>query len=310
MKKVLWISVFIAVLMGMGIQGASADVTQGLVAHYPFNGDAEDATGNGNDCFVVGAYLTTDANGNSQSAYGFDGSGDYLDCTAGSSLDITDYITVTAWIKPASDLTDWVVIVARWSGVTDQELFGLYTNSLYEVAGEITTLGGGMVKVSNGNVVTPGEWQHVGMVYDTVANTFTLYRNGVQLWQWGGLYYGGTPQMPTVDNNLTIGAVKREALYNYFDGSIDDVRIYNRALTESEMVELYANGSSDGIDPDGGETCTNGGSGSVSSTLDIHLPSLIYTTPLGTMDIWVDLEYYGEGPNGEILWKLKEYGQN
>lgn len=48
----------------------------------------------------------------------------------------------------------------------------------------------------------------------------------------------------------------------------------------------------------------------VSSNLDIHIPSLIFSDPSTTLNLWANFEYYGQGPNGELLWKLKDYGDN
>jgi len=56
--------------------------------------------------------------------------------------------------------------------------------------------------------------------------------------------------------------------------------------------------------------CTSAEAGTVNSDLDIHMPSLNYQTLFGTQSIWVDFEYYGTGPNGELLWKLKDGGVN
>ena len=57
---------------------ASADLTTGLVAHYPFDGNASDVTGNGHDGTVTGATLGADRHGNAGMAYSFDGDEDYV----------------------------------------------------------------------------------------------------------------------------------------------------------------------------------------------------------------------------------------
>jgi hypothetical protein len=48
--------------------------------------------------------------------------------------------------------------------------------------------------------------------------------------------------------------------------------------------------------------------GTINSNLDIHIPTLIYTTPAGTYNFWLDLEFYGKGSNSEFLWEIKKYG--
>jgi Concanavalin A-like lectin/glucanases superfamily len=234
-KTIVHFYFFLTLILGFA-QLSLADLNDGLVAYYPFIGNAADETGNGNDCLVLGATLTAGYNGNNAAAYHFDGINDYLDCLATSSLDISSALTVSAWINPAGVPDDWKVVVARWSGFQDQELFGLYINSILEVGGEISTRGGGLLRVSDQNVIVPFEWQHVAMVYDTNSHIFRLFRNGVLLYEWGGLFFGGTPEMPLVDTDLTIGVVKRNGLFHYSHGSIDDVRIYNRALSDFEIA--------------------------------------------------------------------------
>ena len=303
MKTIVHFYVLAALVLGFA-QLSLADLNDGLVAHYPFAGNATDATGNGNDCQVFGATLTAGYNGNNSAAYYFDGIDDYLNCLATSSLDISAALTVSAWINPAGVPDDWKAVVARWSGFQDQELFGLYINSILEVGGEITTRGGGLVRVFDQNVIVPSEWQHVAMVYDTNSHMFRLFRNGVLLYEWGGLFFGGTPEMPLVDTDLTIGVVKRDELWHHFRGSIDDVRIYNRALTNSEIAQLYQ--SNDGNE-DG--SCRQA-VGVISNNLNIHVPFLEFQSASGPLSFWVDFDYYGVGPNGELLWKLKNIGQN
>ena len=77
-----------------------ADLSDGLQAYYPFNGNANDESGNENDGTVSGAYLTNDRFGNSNSAYCFDGSDDFIEINDSNSLDIglSDY-SIVAWIK-------------------------------------------------------------------------------------------------------------------------------------------------------------------------------------------------------------------
>jgi hypothetical protein len=77
-----------------------ADLKDGLVAYYPFNGDAKDESGNENDGTVNGATLTEDRFGNKKSAYGFDGIDDYIQVAHNSSLNATPTgFSISTWIK-------------------------------------------------------------------------------------------------------------------------------------------------------------------------------------------------------------------
>ncbi len=60
----------------------------------------------------------------------------------------------------------------------------------------------------------------------------------------------------------------------------------------------------------GTTSCTSAEAGTISANLDVHMPSLDYQGIFGKQNLWVDFEYYGEGSNGELLWKLKDYGAN
>ncbi|KPA15373.1 protein containing Fibrinogen, alpha/beta/gamma chain, partial [Candidatus Magnetomorum sp. HK-1] len=75
------------------------EIFKGLVAYYPFNGNANDESGNGNDGEVHGAALTEDRFGNLNKAFVFDGDNDYINVKDSSSLDISSTITISCWIK-------------------------------------------------------------------------------------------------------------------------------------------------------------------------------------------------------------------
>ena len=70
-------------------------VTEGLLAYYPFDGNANDTSGNGSVASVVGATLTADRDGNSNQAYFFDGIGDYIKCSIGAY----EEVSVSLWYR-------------------------------------------------------------------------------------------------------------------------------------------------------------------------------------------------------------------
>ncbi len=72
--------------------------TDGLVAWYPFNGNANDESGNGNNGSVSGASITSDRNGN-QSAFHFNGNGNQVNIPYSSSLSPTEEVSVAAWCR-------------------------------------------------------------------------------------------------------------------------------------------------------------------------------------------------------------------
>ena len=80
-----------------------ADLNDGLVAYYPFNGNANDESGNGRDGIVFGATLTEDQAGQANSAYEFDGIDDYI--SFGSSFPDMDEMTLSIWLYQPSNET-------------------------------------------------------------------------------------------------------------------------------------------------------------------------------------------------------------
>ena len=199
-----------------------------------------DETGNGNDGTVVGATVSSDARqGKSMK---FDGVDDYVDVGA---LDVAgDQITIAAWFK-ADDFEE-----------TDAHIIAKGTApSLQQIAWMLGTdnHGGGIVlrfrvhtngteaaslEASSGNIQT-GEWVHAVARYD--GSHMTLFKNGVQV---GSMPHSGAiavnPNVPVRIGDVA-GSVRKP-----FDGVIDDVRLYDRALSDEEIQSLY-HGASAGI---------------------------------------------------------------
>jgi hypothetical protein len=97
-------------------------IESGLVAYYPFNGNANDESGNGNDGNVTGATLTSDGLGNPSGAYSFDGMDDYIRVPDDDSLDLSDGLTIMAWIK-SDDTSGARVIVSKWNDNTSDRSY-------------------------------------------------------------------------------------------------------------------------------------------------------------------------------------------
>jgi hypothetical protein len=215
--------------------------TNGLVAYYPFNGNANDESTNGNNGTVYGATLTTDRFGKANSAYSFDGLTDYISIPDAPSLDPATAISVSAWIKVAKSSTS-CGIVSKFGA--DNSMIGQWVLK-QGVLGGIQGLSGYVVNASqaaHGEAFSPGQlidgvWHQLMMTYNgsivvlyedgnAVANSplvgnIEVYPQAVEIGRWyHGLNNGG--------NNY------------YYSGLIDDVRIYNRALSSNEVGQLYA----------------------------------------------------------------------
>lgn len=224
-----------------------AQNTNSLVLHISMNGNAQDVSGNGNHGTVNGATLTCDRCGRENSAYSFNGTSDYIEVLNSPSVDMsnsTDF-TVCFWMKMAMNPNPGGIPLSKnqygsWSGY---QFFTNNTNPGYCTSpGQVsfyTASGGGQDACSDNPVaIPPGAqgcsigWNFIVGVYDAVTAQSYLYVNGVQQMDIGGL--GGNLSNSV---NLTIGT--HPAYLQYFKGDLDDIRIYKRKLSPSEITALY-----------------------------------------------------------------------
>jgi len=219
--------------------------TEGLVAYYPFIGNADDQSGNGYNGTVYGATLTTDRFGAADNAYSFDGIDDYIsvDYTAVFQLPV---FTVSAWVLPTVDLsasTSATWVVGRGEDiVTDLAAFNLLiahpTSSLANGVSVLYETTGNVDRFFDTNLYPElDHWTHL-VASRAADGTLSIYSDGSLIGQWLS-----TPE-PASDcfQDLLIGAYwfvptpATATITNFFTGAIDDVSIYNKALTPSEIT--------------------------------------------------------------------------
>ena len=205
-----------------------------LVGHWEFEADATDSTDNNSDGVLVGD--ASIAAGKIGQALDLDGTGDY------ARIDVkypqNDRITITAWVLARTAPT-WASIAKNWPG---QFHFGLYENQgrLDFEAGPST---GPSVRVNEADAFPLNKWQFVAGVAD--GKKIRLYRNGVEVGT--AVNYDGT--LNDTNQVLAIGCkLDGETPSSYWDGLIDDVRIYNAALNANDIADLY-------IAVEGGSVC-------------------------------------------------------
>jgi hypothetical protein len=212
--------------------------TEGLVAYYPFNGNANDQSNNDNDGTVNGATLTADRCGVPDSAYSFDGVDDYIGLGNDASLQQTGSITLSAWVKFNNIIPD-KAIVSKHKGSPYRSYFlgTIPTSNHFRF---IISSDGTSTSILDSNTTLVTEtWYHVVGVFNASAQTMELYVNG----SLDNSMSGGS--VPTsVFNTSVNGAIGRhEGPGDYFDGLIDEVEIYNGALSTSEIEAIYDAGS-------------------------------------------------------------------
>jgi formylglycine-generating enzyme required for sulfatase activity/uncharacterized protein YjbI with pentapeptide repeats/alpha-tubulin suppressor-like RCC1 family protein/N-acetylneuraminic acid mutarotase len=219
--------------------GNSTPLNYGLVAWYPFDGNASDMSGNGNDGTVYGATLGEDRNGEAGKAYEFDGVDDYIEVNYSSSVN-TESFTISLWANPY--ILDGPANAAEghyMSPITSRDDFPTRGFLMYKTPSGKWSMG-----VGNGNysgwqgLVTQDDavakdWTHLAFTF--ASNHLTGYTKGIPFQSIEATLSSNTSRP------LRIGAGTTESLSPkfYFNGSIDDVRIYNRALSEAEVQALY-----------------------------------------------------------------------
>jgi hypothetical protein len=212
---------------------AQAPASEDLIAYYPFDGDAADLSGNGNHGTVFGATLTTDRFGRANSAYHFDGVDDFIDLGNGNSLKPPLPMTIAAWVK--LDAPD-----PNQAMITNSFQAGVYWGVDFNISdGKVTInyLDGGAPGPASRRskigttVLGPEQWYHVvGITRD--STDMDIYVNGTN----DGGAYDGTGD--AIAYNDGPGVIGKNALF-YFHGVIDDIQMYNRALSEAEILQLF-----------------------------------------------------------------------
>lgn len=210
--------------------------TTGLVGCYMFNGDATDQSTNNNHGSVNGAVLTNDRFNTPNSAYHFNGTGDYIST---SNAPFTDFpFSIVAWVKLSSLSGTNVVMSLGDLGTSDANTlcFDATYVSMGNLSVDTGTLGGFMSTDANSSANT---WIQIAV---TASNwdkySFTFYVNGVA-------YTSNIPPnaptnpdpFPLNNAGFDIGRYLQDS--TYFNGDIDDIAIYNRVLTHNEVSQIY-----------------------------------------------------------------------
>lgn len=212
---------------------------------------ASDSSGNGYDGSVNGG---TWGGGLLGGALQFAGSGDEaVDADAGLFLNGLGAVTVALWVKSDLTGTDRGVVLGEEPSGSDHTLAIRYDaagasgggSSLVKAA--LTTTGGVLQVESASNVQTT-DWQHLALTW-TSGGGLTLYVDGVATIPTSA---GGTAAGTlTGITRFVVGKGAKDGPTTSWDGLVDDVRIYSRALTAPEVLDLYGSGSGGDTDGDG-----------------------------------------------------------
>jgi hypothetical protein len=237
-------------LVAMAISSAAAIPTNGLVASYHFNGDAYDSSGRGHHGTIHNVTLTSNRLGNGSSAYSFNGTDAYIEIPDHNAFSVstTGQLSISVWMRPGTldFLKDEGTGYVHWlgKGVANQHewTFRMYSADNTEGRQNRTSfylfnrtggLGAGSYVQES---VTRGTWYHYVAVVDMRTDTIKWYKNGVLKDQdpFMNSPYQIYPQSGTAP--VRIGT---RNFASYFKGAIDNLHIYNRALSASQVRQLY-----------------------------------------------------------------------
>jgi hypothetical protein len=217
--------------------------TQDLSGWYPFNGNPNDESGNGNNGIDSGATLTTDRFGSTNSAYYFNGINNYINCGTSTQLSMnqTTELSVSVWIYISDTLTpSYARAIFGKALIYNPSMTnfyaGVYGNSQLDSFTVRHTDGVPLSTVLENTNNFYNQWINYVFVFKTGINNSKLYRNG-QLVAFNTQDYN--PIHTT--SEFRIGGFEVGGLLDpiFFWGKIDDVGIWNRELTPNEIMNIY-----------------------------------------------------------------------
>ena len=231
---------FLAMVVALANQSLFAQVpsyvpTNGLVGYWPFNGNANDESGNGNNATVIDCVSINDRNGNPNSAYQFGGS---RNVSVPMTLQIYDLAqrTFACWFKANG---------AQNGGRLYETTFknggiGLYNGNVFDTWYGYSQHCCNIVGMNGGEL---NQWHHLVSTADDSNGLTKVYLDGVLIASSDGYPAGGG----CIINSNWQGEFIRFGLGasgESFNGDIDDIAMYNRALNQQEITNLYTSVSS------------------------------------------------------------------
>ncbi|MFO0495455.1 MAG: LamG-like jellyroll fold domain-containing protein [Flavobacteriia bacterium] len=208
--------------------------TSGLVGWWPFNGNANDESGNGNNGTVNGATLTTDRFGASNKAYSFNGINNFITLTGTGSINFSQGATFLAWVN-SNDIRNASIVDKENGCVSYGYRLNLRSNNqIWAEQGCYGAPQSGTSTIVATNAYLTNNWVLVVGVLNQVTGTNSLYINGVLI------NSANVTQM--ISNTKEIEVGRRSYLTvtdEFMNGKIDDIGIWNRALTQQEITALY-----------------------------------------------------------------------
>jgi len=231
-KRFAMLPLVLVLGLGLGATAALADLSTGLVAHWQFEGNCNDSAGTNHGTPLGDAKIVTDPDRGQ--VLELDGTGDYVEVPNSPSLNLTgDQLTMAVWVNfNATGSTPQIVIAKVFNNTTHSSpyfSYGLHMLANAQPRVWISRTGGAAFQPGATNSIRAGRWHHLAGVYN--GATLRLFLDGKQVAS-GNV----TGNLIGYDTVLRLGI--NGGLTEPMAGKMDDVRIYNRALTDQEIVSL------------------------------------------------------------------------
>ena len=213
----------------LSINGVNSGIWRGLLTYYPFRGDSNDQSLNNKNASPNGASLAADRYGRASEAYNLDGQNDWIDCGDWTQETV---FTISMWVNSSVNQTGYSVIldnshitgnnfVLQQRDIDPVNYYGFISDPSQQIWSDIPG----------------GQWQH--LVIGQTSTTKFLYLNGALISE-----IPADPIQYSSEKRLAIGRWEysdAESIGDrrYWAGAVDDVRIYNRALSAAEILQLY-----------------------------------------------------------------------
>jgi len=204
-------------------------LSKGLVAYYPFSGNANDSSGNGNSGTPVSPVLSADRLGAANAAYTFNGTSDRIDLANSAALNMNNGVpfSMSAWIK--TDFSDGQrVILAKAAGA-----WGNTPALFVDNEGKLRFDNFYINEVHSSTTVRTGTWMHVAVTYD--GSTYRLYVNGLAD---GEKAFTGSNESGNSWTFSIGGSLNTTFPSGMFKGSIDEVQFWGRTLSPTEVAAV------------------------------------------------------------------------
>ncbi len=262
--------------------------SNGLVGWWPFNGNANDESGYGNNGTTTNAFLTIDRFGSVNSAYSFDGNGDYIRIPNNNSLKLSGNFSISCWANSydqnpfnsfLSKASNNQTSVSGW-------VFGYYNflspNKINFQGSPFFT---NQTVSQSSTVIIDSTWNNVIVSYDSTASSLKYYLNGFLTDTFNISYNFINSNLDVfIGNHFTNNNPSQSVPSNGgFIGILDDIGIWNRVLTQEEISNLYTGSNCSNnltITPETNQLQTGNTANFVATTSDSN-PSYIWQSDFG-----------------------------